>query len=262
MISQAFKLVALLLISGSAWAFDHSHAEFSGVLKEHVRWNKKGTESTVNYAALKADSGPLKRYLQQLSAVERETFQSWNQDQQLAFLINAYNAFTLQLILDNYPLGSIRNIGRFWQNPWKMRFFTLLEEDMHLDQLEHEIIREPGVYDEPRIHFAVNCASIGCPALRTEPFTAEQLEKQLQDSAQRFLRDQTRNRFNNGRMEISSIFRWYSEDFERGWQGTHSVAEFLALYQEALGLSDEQAQELAAGKIRIRHLDYDWALNE
>ena len=261
---KGIVFVALSMISGLALSndFDHQYKTYAQVLENHVQRSENGTASTVDYVALKAEPDNLNQYLEQLSGVEKSQFDSWNKDQQLAFLINAYNAFTLKLIIDHYPVDSIRDIGTFWQNPWKMRFFTLLGEEMHLDQVEHEIIREPGVYNEPRIHFAVNCASVGCPALRTEPFTAKQLEQQLEDSTERFLQDETRNRYRDGRLEVSSIFKWYREDFERGWQGIDSLDAFFLRYADSLGLSETEREELREGAVAYRFLDYDWTLNE
>ena len=256
-------LLAALLMAHPVFAepepFDHQHALFTAVLENHVRWNAEGTATTVDYAALKAGPQTLDRYLQSLSAVSRKEFDTWTSDQQLAFLINAYNAFTLKLIIDNYPVESIKNIGRFWQKPWGIRFFRLLDEEMHLDQVEHEIIREPGKYDEPRIHFAVNCAAIGCPALRDRAFTADQLDRQLDDSTRRFLRDRTRNYFDaeSGVLQISSIFRWYREDFETA--GT--LSEWLAEYANELADNEQHRQQLKTG-VPVKFLDYDWKLNE
>jgi len=256
-------ILAALLLAHPVFAgpepFDHQHALFTAVLENHVRWNAEGTATTVDYAALKAGPQTLDHYLQSLSAVTRKEFDSWTGDKQLAFLINAYNAFTLKLIIDNYPIESIKNIGRFWQKPWRIRFFRLLEEEMHLDQVEHEIIREPGKYDEPRIHFAVNCAAVGCPALRDRAFTADQLEKQLDDSTRRFLRDRSRNYFDADAdvLHVSSIFRWYRDDFETA--GT--LSEWLARYADELAYKKQQRQRIKAG-VPVKFLDYDWKLNE
>lgn len=256
-------LLAALLLAHPVFAepepFDHRHALFTEVLQEHVRWNADGTATTVDYAALKAGPETLEKYLQSLSAVSRKNFDAWTSDQQLAFLINAYNAYTLKLIIDHYPVESIKNIGRFWQNPWRIRFFRLLGEEMHLDQVEHDIIRKPGAYDDPRIHFAVNCAAVGCPALRNQAFTADQLEKQLDDSTRRFLRDRTRNYFDKdaGVIRVSSIFRWYREDFETA--GT--LSEWLAEYADDLADNKPHRQQINTG-VPVKFLDYDWKLNE
>lgn len=256
-------LVGVVLLSTSAmgWSFDHDHESFARVLRSHVSWNLDGTSTSVDYDALLAAPAVLEDYLNELTAVTPEAYAAWTKSQQLAFLINAYNAFTLKLILDHYPVDSIRSIGSFWQNPWKNRFFRLLGRSMHLDQLEHETIRAPGVFDDPRIHFAVNCASIGCPALRPEPFVAEQLNAQLEDSTRRFLADTSRNRLRDGRLEVSSIFDWYREDFARGWRGSKSLHAFFTLYADALALPEAAQQELSRGKLNIAFLDYDWSLN-
>lgn len=258
-IKSAGLLLLLLTWFVPVQAFDHQHGLLTAVLQEHVRWNAEGTATTVNYAALKARPETLEKYLQSLSAVSREAFDNWQPDAQLAFLINVYNAFTLKLIIDNYPLESIRNIGHFWQNPWRIRFFRLLGEEMHLDQVEHDMIRKPGKYDEPRIHFAVNCAAIGCPALRDQAFTADRLAQQLDDSTRRFLRDRSRNYYDaaDGVLRVSSIFRWYREDFER--RGT--LSQWLAQYADELADNDQLKQQIRQGA-KVRFLDYDWRLNE
>lgn len=253
-------LLFWLLWSCIAVGLDHS--PYARVLEAHVRWNPSETATRVDYKALQADPSALNRYLEQLSSVSRADFDGWPQNRQLAFLINAYNAFTLKLIIDHYPVNSIRDIGGFWQGPWDMRFFTLLGEERTLDELEHEMIREPGVYNEPRIHFAVNCAAIGCPALRPEPYTGERLDRQLADGTHRFLRDRSRNRYRDGRLEVSRIFKWYREDFQRGWQGIDRLDEFFLGYRDALDLDADAVKRLRDSDMDYRFLDYDWRLND
>jgi len=215
--------------------------------------------SGVDYPALKGQRPALDAYLSQLSAVSQTEFAGWSRDQRLAFLINAYNAFTVQLILDHYPLASIKDIGGLFSSPWKRRFIGLLGQTLSLDDLEHGLIRERGVYDEPRIHFVVNCASIGCPALRPQALVAEQLEEQLEDSLRRFLSDRQRNRFDGpaNRLLASKIFDWYSEDFIRQ---AGSVEDYLA--ERARWLSDSTAEQQRIRRgTRLGYLDYDWSLN-
>ena len=126
------------------------------------------------------DHAQLKAVLADYAKVTRAEFDGWTKAQQQAFLINDYNALTIEKILQRYPdIKSIRDFGSVFGNPWKDKFFTLFGEPAALDTIEHEILRKPGVYDEPRVHFAVVCASIGCPMLRNEAFTAEKLESQL-----------------------------------------------------------------------------------
>ena len=188
--------LTLLLITQTAFAFDHRHVEWSALLKQHVALIGNGNASQVNYAGVKTDRAALKKYLDALSAVSEADYRRWSKPQQLAFLINAYNAFTVELILTRYPdLKSIKDLGSVLQSPWKKTFFTLLGKERSLDDVEHGMIRAPGAFDELRIHAAVNCASIGCPMLRDEAFAADRLDAQLEDGMRRFLADRTRNRF-------------------------------------------------------------------
>ena len=132
-----------------------------------------------------------------------------------------------------------------------------------LDDIEHGMIREKGIYNEPRIHFAVNCASIGCPALLNEAYTGAKLAQQLETVTRAFLADRTRNRYNvkTGRVEISKIFDWYREDFESGWHGWHSLNQFLAHYADSLTDNTDAKKKLAAKSVKVSFLDYDWQLN-
>lgn len=249
-------------VSGSD--FDDRHTTWDRLLRAHVRWIDDGVNTQVDYAGFRKDRDRLKGYLDGLSAVSMDRFQSWPRDTRLAFLLNAYNAFTVELILTAYPdLQSIRELRRFFIGPWKQRFFTLLGEKRHLDWIEHEIIREPGVYDDPRIHAAVNCASIGCPALRDEAYVAEKLDDRMEDQMRRFLRDKSRNRYDpaSGRLEVSKIFDWYGEDFEQGHRGWHSLREFFADYADLLADTPEDREKVRAGDYRLEFLEYDWSLN-
>jgi hypothetical protein len=219
----------------------------------------------VDYRGFQENRQQLQDYLDELSSVPQNTFDSWGKDQQLAFLINAYNAFTIELVLTRYPdLDSIKDLGSFLRSPWKKRFFTLLGEERHLDDLEHGLIRAPGVYDEPRIHVAVVCASIGCPALRDEAFTAERLDAQMEDSFTRFLGDKSRNRYNpsSQTLEVSKIFDWFEEDFDKGHGGFDSLESVFARYAELLADTPEAQQRIRDGQIPIKHLNYDWGLND
>jgi len=262
---KSLLILLLLLFPVTATAFDHSHATFDKLLQRYVHWNQEGTASRVDYTGLQKSRAILDDYLQTLSAVETKTYNSWSRQQQLAFLINAYNAFTINLILNSYPdLVSIKELGSFFRSPWKKKFFMLFGQKESLDGLEHEIIRVPGKFDEPRIHFAVVCASIGCPALRPEAFTAETLEEKLQDSTIRFLRDRQRNRIDSRTetIEISSIFKWYGEDFAGRLGHWGSLAAFLEAYREYLADDEQQRKIISTPGVPIHFLDYDWQLND
>jgi hypothetical protein len=261
MMKRIWIALALLLCSAAAMAqFDHGHAAWDALLKKHVQWAPDQRQSRVDYAGFQADRTQLAKVLEGFSAVRKTEFDAWSRPQRMAFLVNAYNAFTVELVLGKYPhLKSIKDTGSFIQSPWKKKFFSLLGEERHLDWIEHEQLRPQ--YADPRVHAAVNCASIGCPALRNEAFTATGLEAQLDDGMLRFMGDRTRNRVRDGRIEASAIFKWFKEDFEKGHKGFASVEDVFARY--AVQLSDdprEQAQ-LRARALPISHLDYDWALN-
>ncbi len=256
--------LTLLLIAHAAFAFDHRHADWSALLEQHVVLISNGNASQVDYAGFKTDRAALEKYLDALSAVSEAEYRRWSKPQQLAFLINAYNAFTVELILTRYPdLKSIKELGSVFQSPWKKTFFTLLGKERSLDDVEHGMIRAPGAFNEPRIHAAVNCASIGCPMLRQEAFTADQLESQLEDSLRRFLADRSRNRFDaaSNTLSVSSLFDWYKGDFEKGHQGFTSLDATFARYADVLGDTPSAQETIRNGGLKIRYLDYDWALN-
>ena len=251
---STFFCLALFLLFGRAFAFDHSHAQFDKVLKDVVV--QTGKFSRVKYQDLKKNPKLLEEYLAALSAVQQSEFKGFQENERLAFLINAYNAFTLKLIIDNYPVKSIKEIGGIFSSPWKRKFFKLLGEDFHLDRIEHDIIRKD--FDEPRIHFAVNCASIGCPPLAPFAFVAAKLDEQLEQVTLNFISDSSQNRWNAAKrsFEISSIFKWYGSDFNR--KHTNHGA-FLAT---KMGLPAETRKDALAGRVKYDYLDYDWSLND
>jgi len=260
-------LAAILLLAAAlpAAALDHAHAAWGALLQKHVRYVENGNASRVDYGGFAKDRAALKAVLSDYERVTRAEFDGWSKPQQQAFLINAYNAFTVEKILRRYPdIRSIRDYGTIFGNPWKDKFFTLFGQPAYLDQIEHEILRKEGAYDEPRVHVAVVCASIGCPMLRNEPFVAEKLDAQLEDAMRRFLSDRTRNRFNpqSRRLEVSRIFDWYGKDFERGHRGYTSVKAALARYADLLADKPEDRAAIREQKADVAFLEYDWALND
>ena len=262
-------LTAVLFASlASAQNFDHSHTAFTALLKKHVVLVDGGKTSKVKYADFKKDQTQLKAYLDSLSSVKEAEFNAWSKPQQMAFLINAYNGYTLELILQNYPVKSIKDIGSVFDNRWKRKFFKLFGQDSYLDKVEHEILRKPGVYNEVRVHYGVNCASIGCPSLREEAFVADRLDKQLEEQAVRFLSDRSRNRYANGKLEVSMIFNWFKEDWSSGFKGFDgrtpaitSREDYFARYAKLLADSPADQQIIADKKATISFLEYDWNLN-
>lgn len=231
-----------------------SYSDWAKILKQYVV--QKGPESVVDYKGLRLNKAALHSFTKKLSTVEEATYASWSEPERLAFLINAYNAFTLQLIVEENPQRSIKDIGGLFSNPWKMKFFQLLGEKRNLDWIEHEKIRKS--FQEPRIHFAVNCASKGCPALRAEPFVSDRLDAQLEDATKLFLHNPKRNFFDakNKTFFVSKIFDWYGDDFRKAGR---TLEDFLLQH---MPLSEAERGAIKAGDVKITFLDYDWTLNE
>lgn len=149
----------------------------------------------------------------------------------MAFLINVYNAWAIELVLTSFPgLDSNQDLAWLIRSPCKISSIYLFAKTASLDHIAHELNRGPNGFGEPRIHFAVNCVSIGWPALHQEAFTGDKLERQLEEATVMFLFDQIRNRIEGNRLRILKIFDWYEEDFEFGWRGTESVND-LWLYK-------------------------------
>jgi len=269
-------LAALALVAaplGAAVAqFDHSHAAWNALLQKNVVLIDGGKASQVRYAELARDRAQLKAYLDRLSKVTESEFNGWSKPQQMAFLINAYNAFTIEKILTRYPdIESIWDFGKIFGNPFKDRFFTLLGKEGTLDRIEHETLRKQGVYDDPRVHFAVNCASIGCPMLREEAYVAGRLDAQLEEQARRFLSDRSRNRYSapKGALEVSKIFDWFKEDWQSGYRGftgeaspVQSREQYFGRYAKLLADAPGDQKLLEDGKASIGFLEYDWTLND
>ena len=240
--------------------FDHTHALWDALARQYVHWLPDGVQSRVDYRGLAKDRDRLKVALAAMSAVGTAAFDRWTRAQQMAFLVNAYNAFTVELILTGGPdLQSIKDLGSIVRSPWRKPFFMLLGARHHLDWIEHEQLR--ARYGEPRLHAALTCASISCPALRPEAFVATRLDAQLDDSMRRFLADRTRNRAVGDRLEVSMIFKWYADDFAQGHGGLRSVTDLFARY--AAQLSDDPAVQAALkrGTVPVTYLPYDWSLN-
>jgi hypothetical protein len=271
------RLLAMLLLTTAPWSavfaqFDHGHPAWTALLKKHVVVIDGGKASQVRYAGFAQERAQLKTYLDSLSQVSEAEFKGWSKPQQMAFLINAYNAYTVEKVLTRYPdLGSIWDFGRVFGNPFKDRFFTLLGREGSLDRIEHETLRAKGAYDEPRVHFAVNCASVGCPMLREEAYVADRLDAQLEEQTRRFLSDRSRNRLNarKGALEVSRIFDWFKEDWQSGYRGFDAKApaagsreQYFGRYAKLLADDPAQQQLIEDGKAAIVFLDYDWTLND
>ncbi len=219
-----------------------SHDQWSVLLQKYV-----DEEGFVDYASFRQDSSKLIQYLSQLS--NNPPGSNWSDEEQIAFWINAYNAFTVKLILDYYPLESIKDIKdgiAFVNSVWDIKFFSIGGKEMDLNNIEHGILRKK--FDEPRIHFAINCASMSCPKLLNEAYIADQLDRQLTSVAEAFLANDKKNEISEDQVVISKIFSWFSKDFKKDG----SLIDFLNKYAP-VEISDEA---------RISYMDYDWGLNE
>lgn len=262
---RVFLIAATAAAPARAEDFDHGHGAWSALLRMHVLPIDGGKASQVRYAAMAADRPALQAYLRALSAVSAPAFERFAKAEQMAFLINAYNAYTIELVLTRYPqLASIKDLGSVLRSPWTHKFVPLLGTTMSLDGIEHDTLRAPGRYDDPRIHFAVNCASVGCPPLREEAFIAERLDAQLDEQARRFMSDRSRNRWNAAgrRLEVSKIFDWYAEDFRRGHRGIASAAAFYARHADVLADAAADRERIRTRRADVSYLDYDWSLND
>ena len=226
--------------------FGQTHALFTSVLTNYVK------DARVDYAALKAHPQDLTRYLDQVAAVSKAEFKKWSEPEQIAFLANAYNAYTLRLIIDHYPLKSIKDIGSFFQGPWDQPVVRLFGETITLNTLEHKILRVD--YAEPRLHFALVCAAKGCPPLRNEAYVGVRLNEQLNDQGKQFLAETAKNRVEAAEhtVYLSPIFKWYAGDFEKK---SGSVLAALKPYWPAKPVAGYEEFE-------IRYTGYDWSLNE
>ncbi|MFQ3189068.1 MAG: hypothetical protein ACI936_000191 [Paraglaciecola sp.] len=262
-------LAAILMLSSfNVQAFDHQHQMFTQMLSNVVQLSPDKKQTRVDYGLLNKQPEQLNQYLAALSSVKQSEYESWTDDEQLSFLINAYNGFTLQLINQHYAkfqngkVESIKDLGSFFYSPWKQSFFTLLDEKHSLDDIEHDMIRV--WFKRPRIHAALVCAAVSCPPLRNQAFVAEKLNQQLDDQMRQFLSDDQRNtiNINDNRVDLSSIFKWYGEDFDKGQQGFTSLKDLIKMYQTDIANDPQQLTWLQKQDFSIRYLDYDWRLND
>lgn len=211
-----------------------NHSDFDTILKTYVTVNGR-----VDYAGIKANKQSLIDYIERFSTEYPD--KSWSKQDLLAYYMNAYNAMTIDLIVSNYPLKSIKDLS----NPWGQRNWNIGKESISLEEIEHQILRKMG---EPRIHFGINCASFSCPPLMNEAFTAAKVDDQLERLAIKFINDTERNKITKESIEVSKIFRWFKEDF------TTNVDLINFLNQYSKTRIDKNT--------RVRYMDYNWELNE
>lgn len=247
-----FVLAAILVtLPCTSFAFDSSHKEWTAVLKKY-----QDERGNMHYAQLKADiktaNHSFLNYLAAIEGVSRGEFDRWTEPQKKAFLINAYNALTVKLIVDHYPVKSIKKIGGLFTKPWALEFFSLLGGEIKaLDPIEHQWLRPK--FKDYRIHAAVNCASVSCPPLRNEAYTGDKLDSQLDAQMRSWLSDKDRNRVSAEKLELSKIFSWYKEDFETWGGGVKAVVSKF---------SSQPLSTSVLNQVNISFLDYNWDLNE
>ena len=233
---KTFSLVSGFILAITSWfsgsTFDHS--KWDQALQTYVHQN-----GTVDYAAWKTSPEGLNAYLTQL---EQAGVSQLSTDGQLAFWINAYNAYTIKLILDHYPVASIRDI----REPWDRNWIRLDGKTLSLNDIEHEILRKK--FREPLIHFGVNCASVSCPRLWNRAYTAENVREQLEIMAREFINDEQKNRFRAAIWSLSSLFTWFKEDF--------------APYGGVIPFVNKMRESGSEKQPKIAYLEYDWRLNE
>ncbi len=237
------KILFLLLPALTLFYCNIAHAEnihdsYDALLKAYV------TDGMVDYKSIKENRSTLDNYLSNMAKINEKEFNSWSKDERLAYLINLYNAQTLKLIIDNYPLESIKDLGSLFKTPWEEKFIPLLGKTISLDNIEHDIIRKE--YNEPRIHLALVCAAFSCPPLRSEAYVGEKLSSQLDNQGYAFFASPTGLQVDHEkkRVSLSSILKWYKEDFE-------SVEKFAQKYSKE-----------NFSNYKISWLKYDWKLNE
>ena len=212
------------------------------LLKKYV------VDGVVDYRGFKDEESRLDQYLKVLEDTRPDDLP---RDEQFAFYINAYNAWTIKLILSAYPgISSIKDLGNIFKSPWEKKICRINGRLLTLDEIEHDILRPS--FRDPRVHFAVNCASRSCPPLRSETYVGDSLNRQLDEVVTAFINNPIYNRLEDSTLYVSSIFKWYAEDFN------NDIIGFFLKYAKG-----DLKQRLEAGKggIKIKYLKYDWSLN-
>lgn len=232
-----------------------NHKIWQSLLKTYLQTGEEGAPNLFNYAALsenEADRDQLELYITELEATD---VASLPREEQFAFWANLYNATTVRVIVDHYPVRTIRDInispGLFSRGPWGAKLVTVEGKKLSLDDIEHVILR-PG-WKDPRVHYAVNCASIGCPNLPVKPFSGKTLEADLDAAARAYVNSPRGVTVGRSGLTLSKIYDWYSEDFG---QGSAELLNHLSQY------ADEELAATLASSPRIRSYEYDWSLND
>lgn len=253
MVNSQFLIISILLLifslSGRGQLTiedrDNIHRPFDIILQLYVQGAR------FDYQALYENSDDLQRLYEYIDTLETVNTVDLTRDDALAYWINLYNAATLALVLQNYPVKSIKDLGNLFRSPWKRKVVNLaLHGELSLDEIEHDIIRRQ--FDDPRIHFALNCASIGCPPLQRRAYIGGTLDPQLDQAVQSTLSSEQWLKVTEQRIEVTKIFDWYKDDFS---SSEGSMREFIARYRRDL------RKILLEEPRKIEFMDYDWKLN-
>lgn len=244
---QFFFFQIVIVITAISSASGSLHMGYGQLLQQHV------ANGIVDYQGFKKDESKLDAYLSVLDQTDPEKL---TDKEKLAFYINAYNAYTIKLILQNFkngsPVQSIKDIGGFFAKPWSLRFVKIGRRVYTLDNIEHDIIRP--VFQDSRVHFAINCAAKSCPPLISEPYEAATIEKQLDENTTAFINDNNFTNLNGNILYVSKIFTWFSEDFLDG-----DILSFVTQYAKG---SLKEKLVILERKVVIKYHDYDWSLND
>lgn len=245
------KTITILITLGimiSGIAYSSNAAKTNTSPPSHQLWDElvskhASKDGTVDYKGFMADIDKFNKYLSLLSAHHPD--EGWTKYEIMTYWINAYNAFTVKLILDHYPVKSIKDIGGAVGSPWKIEFIEIEGKKYHLDNIEHDILRKN--YFDPRIHFVVNCASFSCPKLLDDAFKASKLGQQMEKATINFINNPEKNKIKPNKVKISKLFKWYKGDFTKN--GT--IIDFLNKYSNTKVSKDA----------KIDYMEYDWSLN-
>ncbi|MHC4242899.1 MAG: DUF547 domain-containing protein [Planctomycetota bacterium] len=247
-----------------------SYDDYAAVLKDHV--DDKGM---VDYKKLKAAPQRLNTLITAMSKVDQKSYERWNKEEKIALWLNAYNAFTLKALIDNYPIKSSffrsriypKNSIRQIPGVWNKIKFNVMGRDLTLGHIEHEILRKK--FNEPRIHMAIVCAAMGCPPLLNKPYTGQRLNEQLDERSRRFITNPAKFKIdrNAGVVYLSPIFKWFKGDFVNKYAPDKNISnngkEVSAVLNFIAGRLEKPDREyLLAGDFKIKYLKYDWSLNE
>lgn len=238
-----FGISVLSILTTPGWSKEPvDHSLYGELLSKYVN------NGVVDYLGFKNEEATLDEYLKILENTEVGQL---SRDEQFAFYINAYNAWTIKLILSAYPgIKSIKDLGNIFKSPWKKKIVRIDGKVLSLDDVEHKILRKK--FTDPRVHFAINCASKSCPPLITEPYSGSKLDQQLDHSTRAFINDPKSNYLKGNKLHVSKIFDWFSDDFD------NDIIGFFLQYARG-----DLREELKAknGQIEIKYLHYDWSLN-